>query len=189
MSVQAVRRPDEILFFALFPPEPQAERAAGIAEAARLRHGFRSKVMARDRMHVTLLPPGRGTRLRAPYEVSLERAAASLRFDPFDVKFDHTEGFRTGPDSFCFVLGPDAESTQRLRRLHDTLRHALHVEGIAPLRSGPLQPHLTLLYGTDACPPPEPVEPVAWRVDRFRLIRSLQGQGKYLVEGEWPARD
>lgn len=188
MSVQPISEPREILFFALFPPGPQAERAAGIAEAARLRHGFRSKVMARDRMHVTLLPPGPGTRLRAPYEVSLERAAASLRFEPFDVKFDHTHGFRTGPDSFCFVLGPDDESTQRLRMLHESLRHALRVEGIAPQRSGPLQPHLTLLYGTHACPPSEPVEPVAWRVDRFLLIRSLQGQGKYIVEGEWPAR-
>lgn len=189
LAFQADARPqNEILFFALYPPEAQTALAAAIAEAARLRHGFHSKIMARSRMHVTLLPPGRATRLRAPYEVALERAAASVKFEPFDVRFDHTHGFPAGRDRFCFVLGCDEETTGRLRALHEALRQALHAEaGIAPLRSGPLQPHLTLLYGTHICPPPQPVEPVAWRVDRFLLIRSLQGQGKHIVEGEWAA--
>jgi 2'-5' RNA ligase len=182
------RPQNEILFFALYPPAAQTAFAAAIAETARLRHGFHSKIMARSRMHVTLLPPGRATRLRAPYEVALERAAASVKFEPFDVRFDHVRGFPTGRDRFCFVLGCDDETAGHLRTLHDALRQALHAEaGIAPLRSGPLQPHLTLLYGTHACPPTETIEPVAWRVDRFLLIRSLQGQGKHIVEGEWAA--
>jgi 2'-5' RNA ligase len=63
------------------------------------------------------------------------------------------------------------------------------LQGIAPLRSGPLHPHLTLFYRTHACPAEEPVEPIAWHVDRFLLIRSLQGQGKHIIEGEWPARE
>lgn len=179
----------ELLFFALYPPQAQADLAAAVGEAARLRHGFDGKVMARNRMHVTLLLPGRAERLRVPYEVALERAAASVRLEPFDVRFDRARGFPTGPDRSCFVLEPDAETTAHLRALHESLRHALHAEGgIAPLRSGPLQPHMTLLYRTHTCPPPEPIDPIVWRVERFVLIRSLQGQGRHIVEGEWAAQ-
>lgn len=170
----------------LYPPLAQATLATRVGEAARRRHGFHRQVFASGRMHITVVPPRPGAKMLAPYDVSLARAAASVRFEPFDVRFDHTRGFRK-PDGYCFVLCSDPDSRRRLRAFDTLLNRALRAEGIRSLRSGPMQPHLTLIYGTHSCPQPEPIDPIAWRVDRFLLIRSLRGLGRHIVEGEWRA--
>jgi 2'-5' RNA ligase len=114
----------------------------------------------------------------------LDRAAAAVRLPPIDIVLDHSLGFRTR-DSNCFVLGASKETASQLRHLKDVLGVGLQAQGISAPKNSGFAPHLTLFYGTSACPPPEEIEPIRWRADRFVLIRSLIGQGRHIVEGEW----
>lgn len=174
----------ERLFFALYPPPEQAAQADVLGGSAKTRHRLDGKQMPQSRMHITLVLPGKGQRLRAPYEISLDRAAAAVRLPPIDIVLDHSLGFGTR-DSNYFVLGASKETTLQLRHLKDALGAGLQAQGISAPKNSNFTPHLTLFYGTSACLPPEEIAPIRWRADRFVLIRSLIGQGRHIVEGEW----
>jgi 2'-5' RNA ligase len=49
-------------------------------------------------------------------------------------------------------------------------------------------PHLTLFYGGDGVPERTLDRPIAWHVDEFSLILSLQGRRHYDIYGTWKLR-
>lgn len=161
---------DELWFFALFPPPELARRAAQLAQ----------RPEREAKAHVTLLVP------RHPVDVAaLMRAGDGVRCAPFDVRLDRIEtGFG---DAQARILAPDADSAAALHRLHDRLRARADAEGAQPQRED-FKPHLTLSRNAQLAPT-EFIESLYWRAERFRLMRSLRRESRYVIEAEWALRD
>ena len=69
---------------------------------------------------------------------------------------------------------PDAATAQRVFAL-----------GVATRAAAAHVPHITLAYD-DLVVPLQAVSEVRWTVAALSLIRSVQGQGRYLHEATWP---
>ena len=158
------------LFLAILPDAATAERIHRLASALKRAHRFNGKLIAADRLHVSLfsltgLPDHQ---IRAAYE-----AVTELRSKPFEVSFDRTVSFRGGPGNRPFVLIGE-QGLRRLQSFRQMLAAALTRSGLRRLANTRFTPHVTLLY--DARSADEyPVEPVVWTVAEFVLVHSLKG--------------
>jgi 2'-5' RNA ligase len=182
----AAPAPRERLFFALLPDPATAQQAFAAGERLRAAHGLHARALPPERLHVTVhylgdyagIPPRLLRQARAAGQ-ALAAAAFALCFDRV-VSF----GNRAGPRPL--VLLGDAEPAG-LRQLREALQRQLGRQGLATRLDPAYVPHLTLAYDPRALPP-QPVPELRWTATRLSLIRSVQGQGHYLHEADWPLR-
>ncbi|MGF6901337.1 2'-5' RNA ligase family protein [Paraburkholderia sp. GAS348] len=187
-GLEAPPVPTDGLFFAVFP---DAHTAANISKLAQQLCGetrSKSKPLAANRMHVTLLHLGNFAGGLPPARVDAAMsAAASIRMEPFSVEFDSALSFALKPRPGPLVLGGD-EGVVGLHALHDALVLALENAGFgdrAVSSNTPYTPHVTLAYGMPWVAT-RSVEAVSWNVREFALVHSLLGRTRHVVLARWP---
>ncbi|OCK59631.1 RNA 2',3'-cyclic phosphodiesterase [Bradyrhizobium sp. LMTR 3] len=158
------------LFLAVVPDASTAERIHRVAGVLKRAHKFDGKLMAPDRLHVSLFSLGG---LPERQLCAACEAATELRTEPFEVSFDRTASFRGRTGNRPFVL-IGAKGLRRLQSFRQMLGVAMARRGLRRLASTNFTPHVTLLY--DARSVDEyPIEPVAWTVTEFVLVHSQRG--------------
>jgi RNA 2',3'-cyclic 3'-phosphodiesterase len=175
----------ETQFFGLHAPGKAIaplERARAELRAKFAVNGFE---IARERMHITLTPPGKPRRLRTAYGVATALAAGSVDLRAFDLVLDRAVAFRA---SNAVVLLPNASSLEALDELRRRIVEKLLHHGIHAPQPSRFAPHLTLFHGCSSRLEEQAIDPIRWRVDRFRLIRNLVGRSQHLIDGEWMLR-
>lgn len=176
--------PTDRLFFALFPDRDTAARLAALARDKAALHGLRGAPLTAERFHVTLFHLGDWSGLPPDVVDAATRAAAELRSEAFEVRFDEVASFASRRDKKPFVLKARG-GNQALRSFHAALARRLGRAGLTRAASEALEPHVTLLYDRQMVAA-EPVEPLVWRASEWVLVHSLLGQSRHLRLGSWP---
>jgi 2'-5' RNA ligase len=169
------------LFLATVPDPATADRIFRMATVLKGAYDFSGKLTEPDRLHVSLFFLGG---LADDVVRAACAALADIRVPPFDVVFDRSVSFRSRAGNRPFVLmGRDGPS--QLKSFRQMLGAALTRNGLRRRANTNFTPHITLLY--DARDVEEhPVDPVAWTVNEFVLIRSERGH-EHLMR--WPLRE
>lgn len=165
------------LFFALWPEPELAGRLHALAGKT-LRHGDGRRV-AVENIHLTLAFLGS---VDAAFRECAEQAAAAIRASAFTLTLEQIGCWsRAGILWAGPVRVPDALSS-----LARELTAGLVSCGYVP-ETRPYAAHLTLARKVRRCPPPAPIEPLAWEVRRFCLRRSRlePGGARYETLREW----
>jgi RNA 2',3'-cyclic 3'-phosphodiesterase len=174
------------LFFAVHPDADAALRIAALVQSLRRPLGLRSRAIAGERSHVTLLFVGSWAQPPVGVvEKLLEAGSAVALTDvaPFDLQFDRVASFNRRPSNRPIVLLSDPAGP--VARLHARLAEELRSRGVPFDVSASYTPHLTLMYD-DAKVDPQPVEGMGWTVREFALMQSLVGMSTHRVLGRWP---
>lgn len=179
-------QPTDRLFFALFPDDAAAARIADIAQSLRSQHGLRGKPLRTDRLHVTLHHLGDYAGVPDDLVAKAGEAAARVDMPAFEAVFDSASSFSRQPRNRPFVLRGEA-GVAALLDLQSALGRSMAACGIGRLVEYKFTPHVTLLYD-DRSVAAEPIEPVAWTVREFVLVRSLLGKTEHRILGRWPLR-
>ena len=163
------------LFFALWPDGPARDALAAAGRRVAVEAGGRPVPAAN--LHLTLaflgeVPDGR-------VEAALE-VAGGVRGDAFDLALDRIGAFRRSGVAWA---GPSAVPPE-LVRLQSDLEASLRAGGFA-LDGRPFAPHLTLARKVTNPVADAAIEPVAWRVERYALVRSARGTGAYEELAGW----
>lgn len=177
-SIPIAERGPARLFFALWPDSSLAAALHGTALAAAARCGGR--VMRRETLHLTLaflgdVPLDRLDELRA--------LAAGVRAPATGIMLDRL-GYWPQKQIVWAGAGTIPEA---LAGLAEQLGAALGTAGFRT-EGRPFVPHVTLLRKVEKWRDDSGFEilpPLAWRVDRFLLVRSAAG-GAYRPLAEWP---
>jgi RNA 2',3'-cyclic 3'-phosphodiesterase len=175
------RQPNR-MFFALWPDE--TTRAACDAAARRLRARLQpgGRPERAERLHATLL--FLGDDVPANEEAAAHEAAGKLRSRPFTLTLDRAGSFPRRRSLWwlgCQQTPPEALA------LSDGLRAALRIAGVRyDLKA--FTPHVSILRDAGQALAPTPIEPIAWPVRAFVLVRSrLDVQpAQYHVVSQWP---
>jgi 2'-5' RNA ligase len=166
------------MFFALWPPPDAAAALHAIARTqSRQSAGF---VTRPDCIHLTLVflgdvPAARVEALRAP--------PPAIAGPPFDLCLDRFGHWvRNGIAWTAPSIVPDA-----LTALQSRLADWASAQGV-PVDTRPFRPHVTLLRRAARFVPEDPVQPMAWRVREYALVRSHNGQNgaRYETIGRYP---
>jgi 2'-5' RNA ligase len=169
------------LFFAALPPEPVAEQVLALGQALQAQFGIETALRI---PHVMLY--GLGEYDGIPHEVidAVRKVADLVRAKAFDAVFDGVQPFdgprqklvlRCGKGQYGFVA------------LQNAIGIALAGAGADQKQfDARLTPHLTLFQGGGKVPEMALDQPIAWHVEEFSLILSLQGRKHYEPYGEWP---
>ncbi|KRD79462.1 RNA 2',3'-cyclic phosphodiesterase [Lysobacter sp. Root983] len=178
------------LFFALMPDTATRERIAGLAPALRQRYQGGGRLIGAHRYHLTLQFLGDFGALPQAIAERAATAAQTLRLPAFELSLDRAGSFRN--HAIPWWLGCE-HPAPGLTELWERLGVALAKAGVR-IESGHRAhaPHVTILRDAERALAPTPIEPIAWRVDRFVLVHSLlaaQGQSRYDILGEWPLAD
>ncbi|RKE36279.1 2'-5' RNA ligase [Paraburkholderia sp. BL23I1N1] len=186
-GLEAPPVPTDGLFFAVFPDTRTAANISKLAQQLCGETRSKSKPLAANRMHVTLIHLGNFAGGLPPARVDAAmNAAASIRMEPFSVEFDSALSFALKPRPGPLVLG-GAEGVVGLHALHDALGSALQDAGFGD-RAGSSNtmytPHVTLAYGMPWVAT-RPVEAVSWNVREFALVHSLLGRTRHVVLARW----
>lgn len=171
------------LFFAILAGEASG-RIARCAQMLRLELDLHSKLIAVERLHVSLHGVARCDRL---HRVLIERAlevGAMISEPAFELIFDHATSFDNKRANKPFVLRPACESAG-LRSLHRRLGEKMKRARIGRHVRSHFAPHMTLLYdhrvwGEYA------IGPIHVPVTDFVLVHSPTGQNRYVELARWP---
>lgn len=177
------------LFFAVLPEPAAARRIVALAEKLRRQHALRGRALRPERLHISLCSLGSVDRSREPPRGVISgagRAASGIGVPAFDVTFDSVCSFGRGQGERPLVLYGDA-GLASLHALLQALDERLRDEGFAAGARSKFTPHITLLYD-EGVVAPQAVDPIAWTVREFVLIRSLVGRSEYRFLGRWPLR-
>ncbi len=175
------RQPNR-LFFALWPDD--ATRAACDAAARRLRARLQpgGRPERPERLHATLL--FLGDDVPPEQEAAALQAAAGVQATPFTLTLDRAGSFpRRRSLWWLGCRRPAAEAID----LHDGLRAALRSAGVAyDLKA--FTPHVSILRDAQKSLAATPIDPIAWPVTGFALVRSLLHvqPAQYHVVSHWP---
>lgn len=172
---------DDRLFLAALPDAVTAERIFRLAGVLKRAHGLSGKLIAPDRLHVSLFFLG-GWQDDA--ERTLCKATGEICSAPFEVCFDRTAGFRGRPGSRPFVL-IGGEGVGRLKSFRSELGVELAREGFRRLANTNFEPHVTLLYDDRNVEEYPLGEPISWTINEIVLIRSNNGHAHL---AKWPLR-
>jgi RNA 2',3'-cyclic 3'-phosphodiesterase len=168
------------LFLAAVPSAETAWRIHRLAAVLKRAHQFGGKIIARDRLHISLFFLGESPDLIAPMACE---AVAEVRAPPFEVWFDRSVSFRGRPGNRPFVLVGD-KGVDRLRSFRRTLAVAMARKGFRYSAKKDFTPHITLLYA-ERDVEEHPIEPIYWTVNEFVLIHSMHG---HVHLARWPLR-
>jgi len=162
---------DGRLFLAALPDAETASRIFKLASVLKRAHGFSGKLIAPDRLHVSLFFLGG---LRPDMECAALETAGEVRVPPFEVSFDRTASFRGRPESRPFVL-IGGDGVGQLKSFRKGLGAGLAREGFRRLANASFEPHVTLLYDARRVEEYPLAEPIAWTINEIVLIRSQNG--------------
>jgi 2'-5' RNA ligase len=166
------------LFLAAVPDADAAERIHRLAGALKRAHKFDGKIIAPERLHVSLFALGGLPERVAPMACE---AAAEVRMPPFEVLFDRSVSFRGRPGNRPFVLIGD-DGLDRLKSFRRTLGAAMARKGLRNSAKKDFTPHITLFYA-ERNVEEHPIEPICWTVNEFVLIHSMRG---HVHLARWP---
>ena len=173
------KQPKHTWFFALRPSMEDAHRLHAIANDLLAANGVTGKRIGPDRLHITLDLVGHDV---TPEVVAIAcRAADSIRFSPFEARFDSIMTF-TAPSGPVVLLGTDG--LESVRNLRTALASAMADCGFNPSRT--YQPHMTLSYDPGHRLPQMPVEPISFVAKEFFLVKSHIGLSRHEVLRTWP---
>ncbi|MGB4248750.1 MAG: 2'-5' RNA ligase family protein [Pseudohongiellaceae bacterium] len=173
------KQPQHTWFFALRPSPEDAQRIHAIADDLLAAKGVTGKRIGPDRLHITLDLVGHDV---SPEVVAIAcRAADSIRFSPFETRFDSLMTF-TAPSGPVVLLGTDG--LKEVRELRTALASAMADCGFNPPRT--YQPHMTLSYDPRHRLPQMPVDPIGFAAMEFALVKSHIGHSRHEVIRTWP---
>ncbi|MET0549641.1 MAG: RNA 2',3'-cyclic phosphodiesterase [Xanthomonas sp.] len=176
----------ESLFFALLPDAQTAQAVYRLGQQICHAHGVRGRALPPERLHVTLHYLGEYAGIPPRLLQQACAAGQSLAAAPFALAFDQVATFDSRARSRPLVLHGDGEPSPLLA-LRQALQQQLVRHGVAPRADGAYLPHMTLAYVDEALAP-QRVSAPRWQAASLSLIRSVQGQGRYLHEASWPLR-
>lgn len=182
----AVRRPTDRVFFAIFPDVDAAAHIAQRARHLRGEHGLKGKPLATERFHVTLHHLGDYVGLPQDIVAAAGEAAANVAFPPFDIVFDRAVSFSGRPHSQPFVLR-GGEGVTALIAFQQALGAAMTKAGLGRSAAPHYTPHVTLLYDA-RCVAELGVESIGWTAHEFVLVHSLLGQTRHIPLARWRLR-
>jgi RNA 2',3'-cyclic 3'-phosphodiesterase len=164
------------LFFAVWPDAGAAARLSALAgDVARVSGG---KAVPAAKIHLTLAFLGEIVPDRA---LAAIEAARGVRFAPFALTLDSVGSFRAARVAWAGSLAPQPA----LEMLQADLAVRLRAAEFA-LEERPFSAHATLARRAMRAVPRARIEPVAWTVDAFTLVRSETGTGRYEVVETFP---
>lgn len=154
------------LFFALWPDEATRARLAELL-AALPEAGRHARDMRVENLHITLSFLGDCEGRLLP---CLDEAGAAVRGEPFVMTFDQLGLFERARVQWAGVSQPP----EALLRMQDALCRELEARCGLARDSRPFAPHLTLRRNARQSGEwPEDVAPIAWHVDAFVLVESI----------------
>jgi 2'-5' RNA ligase len=166
------------LFFAVWPDAAGAARLARLAlDVAAVSGG---KAVPRGKIHLTLAFLGEVPEARME---AARAAGGAVRFERFAFVLDRVGAFRGARVAWA----GSAQTPAPLAALQSDLAARLRDAGFG-IEERPFAPHATLARRTRRIVPPASIEPIAWPVGAFTLVRSVTGTGRYEVMEEFPAR-
>lgn len=183
-GIDAAPRPTDRIFFAIFPETEAALSIEQLAQGLGEKYGLNGEVLATKRFHISLHHLGDFVGLPQDILAMAGKAAAvAAAVTPsFKIVFDRAMSFVVRPGNHPFVLcGSDGVAA--LTAFHQSLGVAMARAGLK-LKTSHYTPHLTLLYD-DRRIAEQIVEPVAWSVREFVLVRSLIGRKQYVPLARW----
>ena len=176
-----LRRPlkPERVFFGLLAGEAGGPIVACRERLMREQRIFGSRIVE-ERLHLGLSFLGDFKRIpsKVPYGAGL--AADRVAMPPFEVVLDHAVTFEGGrPGRYATVLLAKSDA------LHDLGGSLFHELGLQGMKASLLiLPHVTLFYSPRRIRPTR-IKPIRLWIDRFYLIHSECGLGRYTMLGCW----
>lgn len=177
MSSPAMTNETERLFFALWPDEPVRARLGHLARKLVHKNG---RPVAAENLHITLVFLGSVTAAR---RACVEAVAGGIQGKGFRLTLDRIGHW---PKPRILWAGPSDTPAELLALVRD-LSEGLRSCDFTP-EARPYQAHLTLARKVSRARPGLTMDPVAWDINRFCLVRSLTlPEGvKYEVLASWP---
>jgi 2'-5' RNA ligase len=178
----------ERLFFGLLLAIDAGRRVGRFARQFRHDNHLTLRLLAEQRLHISLHLVGDFCRLPEKFIFAARRAAKMVALPPIDMTLDAIKSFG-GPASKdgkprehpVVLLGEE----DGLCDLHHSLGGAMRKNG---LRAGNrFTPHLTLSHSSSVIAR-QAIEPIHLRISDFVLIHSELGRTRYNVLGRWPLR-
>lgn len=166
------------LFLAAWPA-PEIQHSLGALARALQRECGGRAVPSRN-IHLTLVFLGNVTRGR---QARIESLAATVAAPRLELSVDRVEYWRHNRIVWAGV----GECPAALSGLVAGLEGALVAEGFRFERR-PYVPHVTLLRNARRAPAAAVTPAIAWPVERYALVESVQKEGGrvYVVRREWP---
>ena len=161
------------LFFALWPDAASRLRLA--ARAAELAIECGGRAVPQANIHVTLAFLGEVDAKRVP---DLHAAASRLDLEPFRLELECLGSFSGARVGWAAPWRmPEALAGMAAR-----LATALNAQGFV-LEDRPFAPHATLVRRIDRGVASRAIDPIGWRVEKFALVESRRGTGRYETLG------
>ncbi len=161
------------LFFALWPDAPAAEELGRVAGRLALRTAGKPVPVAK--IHLTLAFLGEVAPGRVADAASVDIAARA-----FPMRLDCVGAFRGARVAWAGCTEPPAEIVE----LQSVLARGLRALGFT-IEERAFTPHVTLVRGIRTVIEVQAIDPVAWQVREFALMRSEPGTGGYRVVQRW----
>jgi 2'-5' RNA ligase len=173
------------LYFALVPDQILSRSLILPAGRAYLRaSGLTASVRSEDVLHLSLVAVGRYDGEVPEDDVARARqAAGAVKLPPFRIVFDRITGWKGGRNPPVVLL--TGEGAEGIADLCEAIAAALQDASIRPVGWSAANPHLTLAYAPERGPE-QPIEPIAWTVRDFVLIKNWYGRGQHEHLGRWP---
>lgn len=172
------------LYFALVPDQILSRSLILPAGRAYLRlSGLTASVRSEDVLHLSLVAVGQYDGEVPEDDVARARqAAGAVKLPPFRIVFDRIMGWKGGRNRPVVLL--TGEGAEAIADLCEAIAAALQDAGIRPGGWSAANPHLTLAYAPEMGPE-QPIDPIAWTVRDFVLIKNSYGMGQHEHLGRW----
>ncbi|SDS36755.1 2'-5' RNA ligase family protein [Bradyrhizobium canariense] len=176
--------PRHSLFFGLLAPTDSATIITKAADD--LRHGFGldGRLIAPERLHVSLHAIGGFDCLPNFIIEKAYEAGSMVSASRFSLIFDSVVSFDNNRAKRPFVFLPGYDLA-RLFALHDVLGKAMKRARMGRYPRSRFTPHMTLLYDSRMVAA-RPIKPIGMEVYDFVLVDSLVGQSRYIELARWP---
>jgi 2'-5' RNA ligase len=175
--------PTDRLLLALYPDAKAAARMVDMAQRLKAAHGLTGKLIATERLHVTLIHIGDFFGLPKGVVTAAGEAAGKISIPPFEIAFDRAASFSGQPGNQPFVLRM-GQGRDGLMAFQRGLCVEMIKAGVRYKSGAQFTPHVTLLYDRLSVPE-QMIEPIRWTAREFVLVHSLLGQTRHIPLGRW----
>lgn len=168
-------RPDA-LFFALRPAGEARQNVADLSHAVYREHGLRGNLIARERLHVSMLGWEGFRTLPEGVEEFLSEIVRPISLPPFMLGFDRMMSFRhSGSKPLVLLPNKGLAEFDALCRL---VWERLLARMLVTQKFKSATPHVTMLY--DVREIGEQLIPsIGWMVREVTLVHSVRGRGGF----------
>lgn len=178
--------PKHRLFFAIFPDADTAVRIAKLAWRVREEHKLKGRLLAAERLHVTLHHLGDHVDFPQDIVAAAREVGETIATEPFDLAFDCVGSFTGRPGNRPLTLHGGDRLTA-LAAFQQWLGLAMKKGGLGRWAEWSFTPHVTLLYDSQKVDE-QLVDPIGWTVREFVLVHSLLGETRHISLARWPLR-